>query len=199
MLRLREIASAMLLRFFKGRPSELSLHGRREMSFTLRAILLFVVLALPAHAQSRQDPYCPELLPLRTTLLQCQVTTDVHWRFPLAMPLHPPEMLAAQVGGFVRLGMTVNLDGSVDSTSIKVFQSPHALFTAAARVAVLKWRGTPARLGETPVREYREQDFLFELPPSQACTWSGPWTMGVGIPACAPTTRPQLPSGSAPR
>ena len=168
------------------------------MSFTLRVILLTVVLALPARAQSRQDPYCPELLPLRTTLLQCQVTTDVQWRFPLAMPLFPPELLSAQVGGVVRIGMTINLDGSVDSTSIGVLQSSHALFATAARVAVLKWRGTPARLGDTPVREYREQDFLFELPPSQACAWSGPWTMGVGIPACAPPKRPQLPSRSAP-
>ena len=120
------------------------------MSFTLRVILLTVVLALPARAQSRQDPYCPELLPLRTTLLQCQVTTDVQWRFPLAMPLFPPELLSAQVGGVVRIGMTINLDGSVDSTSIGVLQSSHALFATAARVAVLKWRGTPARLGDTP-------------------------------------------------
>lgn len=74
------------------------------MSFTLRVILLTVVLALPARAQSRQDPYCPELLSLRTTLLQCQVITDVQWRFPLAMPLFPPELLSAQVGVVVRTG-----------------------------------------------------------------------------------------------
>lgn len=161
-------------------------------SVGVRVMLLAALLAQRVHAQSRNTPVCPELPPVRTTLLQCQVTTDVTWHYPLVTPVFPSRMLAARVEGIVRLGMTVALDGTVDTASIKVFQSSHDLFTLAARAAVVRWRGTPARLGNTVVREYREQDFLFSLPPTAGCTWSGPEQLSAGIPACAPPKGPQL-------
>lgn len=64
-------------------------------------------------------------------------------------PLYPRVLFRAGITGEVRVGFTVNADGSV--SKVNILQSDHPDLAEASRVAIAQWRFKPwAVEGETP-------------------------------------------------
>jgi TonB family protein len=79
-------------------------------------------------------------------------------------PAEYPAMLrAANVSGEVVLRFVVDTSGRADSSTIRVLQSTHSLFTAAARDALIKMRFQPAERSGRPVRQVAQMPFHFSL------------------------------------
>jgi hypothetical protein len=100
----------------------------------------------------------------------CQITREFAWSSRNLAPAYPPLATRGKIAGLVRVQFVVNRRGIVDLKTLKVFTSPHQMFTEAVRGGLRKWRATLARLGEIPVDELAAHDFLFVIPDSgRAC------------------------------
>jgi protein TonB len=78
-------------------------------------------------------------------------------------PRYPDALKSVGVEGVVAMRFIVGADGKVEPGSINVIDSPHALFTAAVRQALLNARYRPAEAGGRSVRQLVEQTFSFKL------------------------------------
>ncbi len=79
-------------------------------------------------------------------------------------PLRYPEMLKqAGFEGDVMLDFVIDTTGHVEPRSIQVVSSPHPLFEAAARDAILGSVYRPAQLGGVPVRARVQQPLSFAI------------------------------------
>lgn len=78
-------------------------------------------------------------------------------------PRYPAALERAQVGGRVLVEFTIDSTGAVDTRTLRVIQSTHALFTEAVRSALPRLRFLPAQLGEHTVGVTVRQPFLFTI------------------------------------
>lgn len=83
-----------------------------------------------------------------------------------AAPLYPPELLAQGAEGVVFALFVVDTTGLVDSTSVRVLSSPHPMFTASVRDALVQMHFKPAIRGGEKVRQLVEQHFRFRIAPA---------------------------------
>lgn len=161
-----------------GRP----LHAR---PMTTRALVIVLTSLLSicraANGQYRiPERSCPEISH-RTNAdsgfvyLACQLTTPARWKGHQLLPVYPPFMLGAGVGGPVVLEFVITANGQVDSASILVLKSPHDAFSNTARDALKMWQAHPGRRGARPVPVRLSHTFLFVVEaPSQPCRSSAP-------------------------
>ena len=105
-------------------------------------------------------------------------------------PKYPAALRAANVKGNVMTMYVVNLDGMIDTASLRVLQSSSPTFTAAVRVALPSMRYQPARVGGRKVRQLVQQNFLFDLS-------RGDGVASINVPP-TPPTRPTATSSPTP-
>lgn len=147
---------------------------QRPVQLLTLAALCAAVCAMPSFAQ-RPPGFCPppsgiQLLPPpearpvspndSTAYLECAVEQPAVVR-PRDFPEYPALLASANVSGTVRVGATISSAGHLDTTTIVVFRSTHALFTQAVRSAIARWTARPARLGGRPVRQWVVYEFQF--------------------------------------
>lgn len=77
---------------------------------------------------------------------------------------YPPALRGTGIGGSVRLAFIVDSTGSVLPASVRLLGKAHPLLAQSARVALLRFRFRPARIGRSPVAYYLNQEFIFVAP-----------------------------------
>jgi TonB family protein len=77
------------------------------------------------------------------------------------LPRYPAALAAGGIAGRVVLEYVVDTAGRAEPASIRVLQSSHPAFAAAARSSVLGSRYRPARLRGNPVRQLVRQALSF--------------------------------------
>ena len=80
-------------------------------------------------------------------------------------PKYPPVLHSAGLSGSVMVEFVVDTIGQVEQVSIRVVETTHRGFDAAARAAVLGARFQPARLGPYHVRQLTRQRVRFVATP----------------------------------
>jgi protein TonB len=80
-----------------------------------------------------------------------------------AAPRYPDALKSVGVQGTVTVRFVVSADGRVEPGSIEVLSTPHKLFAAAVRTALLDTRYRPAEAGGRSVRQLVQQTFSFLL------------------------------------
>lgn len=84
-------------------------------------------------------------------------------RVLLRSPLHyPPDAEQRGIEGSVTVRMLVDRDGMVRQVTV-LESTPAGVFDAAAMEALWRWRFTPARLADEPVRVWVRKRVRFEL------------------------------------
>ena len=78
-------------------------------------------------------------------------------------PKYPAELKAAGVEGRVLAMYVVNPDGTADTSTLKIQNSSHPLFTQAVREALPSMRFIPAEIGGKKVRQLVQQPMAFAL------------------------------------
>jgi TonB family protein len=76
-------------------------------------------------------------------------------------PRYPKQLDVAGIEGRVALEFVIDTSGKVEPASVKVLESTHVAFEAAAREAVAEAVFHPARLGNHPVRQLTRQAIRF--------------------------------------
>jgi periplasmic protein TonB len=76
-------------------------------------------------------------------------------------PQYPKPLEAARIEGRVALEFVIDTTGRVEPSSIKILESTHAAFEAAARTAVSGAVFRPARMTSHPVRQLTRQSIRF--------------------------------------
>ena len=127
-----------------------------------------IAAASPGSASSSADDQVPKLLTGTAGLL------------------YPAELRAAKVTGPVVAMYIVNVDGTVDTTSLKVLMSAHPAFTTVVRNALPALRYDPARKAGKAVRGLTQQYFMFDLARDGSATATAPPT--PPLPPARPTT-----------
>jgi protein TonB len=74
---------------------------------------------------------------------------------------YPPALQAAGMDGRVTLEFVIDTAGRVEPASLRVLESTHPAFEAAAREALVRASFRPARLGPQPVRQLTRQAIRF--------------------------------------
>jgi protein TonB len=92
-----------------------------------------------------------------------QVEQIVRPRADNPSPPYPPSLRAAGVEGDVLARFTVDTLGRVESRSVQIVESSHALFGDAVRDWLTRTRYRPATIGGRPVRQQVEQRIGFSL------------------------------------
>jgi TonB family protein len=77
------------------------------------------------------------------------------------VPRYPTALAAAGIEGKVAAEFVIDTVGKVESGSIRVLQSSHQAFEAAAREAIAAAIFRPARLSNHPVRQLTRQSIRF--------------------------------------
>ena len=92
-------------------------------------------------------------------------TSDAHFEQAVLVseptPKYPKPLEAVGVEGRVALEFVVDTTGRVEARSIRILESTHAAFEAAARDAVAAAVFHPARLSNRPVRQLTRQSIRF--------------------------------------
>lgn len=83
-------------------------------------------------------------------------------------PRYPDAQRAAGVSGSVLAQFVVNVDGSVDSTTIKLLRESDPAFGAAVRSALPSMKFNPALVGGKAVRQLVQTPFQFGVAPMPA-------------------------------
>jgi TonB family protein len=78
-------------------------------------------------------------------------------------PRYPDILKQAAVEGAVLAAFVVNADGTVDTTTLKIMHSTHALFANALVAALPTMRFLPAVVNGQPVREAVQEPFIFNI------------------------------------
>ena len=81
-------------------------------------------------------------------------------------PLYPTELLDTRPTGRVVMTFVVTKTGGIDASTIRVVESSHPLFEAAARAVLPRWRFLPAEVGGRMVSQKVEVPFIFTPPPA---------------------------------
>ncbi len=81
------------------------------------------------------------------------------------VPVFPPVLKAAGVGGSVQAQFVVDTLGMVEPGSVSFDSSSHPAFEASARSAIEHSRFVPARIRGQPVRQRVRQSIRFEIRP----------------------------------
>jgi len=76
-------------------------------------------------------------------------------------PRYPAALEAVRVEGRVALEFVIDTTGHVEPSSIRILESTHAAFEAAASDAVVRAIFRPARLSRHPVRQLTRQSIRF--------------------------------------
>lgn len=133
------------------------------MLFVFALVLRFGESAFQAQSPDATCPPPPaasQRTP-RPAYLPCQVDRQMVWAATNKPPVYPATAAAAGTGGLVRVQFVVSAEGIVEDTAIKVFKSPHDMFTDVVRTALSTWRAEPAQLAGSAVRELVTYDFRF--------------------------------------
>lgn len=77
------------------------------------------------------------------------------------VPRYPGPLQAAGIDGRVALEFVIDTAGRVEPASLRVLESTHPAFEAAAREALARASFRPARLGPRPVRQLTRQAIRF--------------------------------------
>ena len=80
-----------------------------------------------------------------------------------AAPRYPDALKSVGVEGTVTMRFVVSADGRVEPGSIEVLSTPHKLFAAAVRAALLDTRYRAAEAGGRSVRQLVQQTFSFTI------------------------------------
>jgi TonB family protein len=78
-------------------------------------------------------------------------------------PRYPDLLRAAKVEGSVLMQFVVRVDGSPDTSTVKVLKSSHDLFTKAVLAALPSMRFNPAEVGGKAVKQLVQMPFQFNL------------------------------------
>lgn len=105
-------------------------------------------------------------------------------------PRYPDAERAAGVSGTVLAQFVVNVDGSVDSTTIKILRETNAAFGAAVRSSLPSLKFNPARVGGKAVRQLVQTPFSFGTAPTR------PSATPARVGEVTSTTRPVTPTGA---
>ena len=81
-------------------------------------------------------------------------------------PLYPAELLATRPTGRVLMTFVVTKAGVIDTSTVRVIESSHPLFEAAARAVLQRWRFLPAEVGGRLVSQQVQVPFIFTPPPA---------------------------------
>lgn len=81
-------------------------------------------------------------------------------------PLYPAELLDSRPTGRVVMTFVVTKTGLIDTTTVRVVESSHPLFEAAARAVLKRWRFLPAEVGGRRVSQQVQVPFIFTPPPA---------------------------------
>jgi TonB family protein len=92
-----------------------------------------------------------------------QVEQIVRPRADNPSPPYPPSLRAAGIEGDVLARFTVDTLGRVESRSVQIVETSHALFGDAVRDWLTRTRYRPATIGGRPVRQQVEQRIGFSL------------------------------------
>jgi protein TonB len=77
------------------------------------------------------------------------------------VPRYPAPLQAAGIEGRVAVEFVIDTAGRVEPASLRVLESTHPAFAAAAREALARAAFRPARLGTHPVRQLTRQSIRF--------------------------------------
>jgi TonB family protein len=77
------------------------------------------------------------------------------------VPRYPAALQTAGIDGRVDLEFVIDTAGRVEPSSLRVLESTHPAFEAAAREALARASFRPARLGSHPVRQLTRQAIRF--------------------------------------
>jgi beta-lactamase regulating signal transducer with metallopeptidase domain len=80
-----------------------------------------------------------------------------------AQPRYPDILKSAGVEGGTMAAFVVNADGGIDTSSIKIIYTSHALFAEAFRAAAPTMHFMPAILNGQPVRQLVQEPFVFNI------------------------------------
>jgi protein TonB len=114
----------------------------------------------PIHAQ--RSPAAPQRPP--GVFLESEVGKPAK---PLAgnpSPRFPEHLRLAELKGEVRAEFVVDTTGIPDTTSFKVLESTHGLFTAAVKTVLPSLRFAPAERGGKKVKQLVQMPFKFDTP-----------------------------------
>ncbi|MGV3710259.1 MAG: TonB family protein [Gemmatimonas sp.] len=78
-------------------------------------------------------------------------------------PAYPDALKSQGIEGVVLAAFVVDVDGTADVSTFKVYKSDNEEFTNAVRTALPKMLFTPAEVGGRPVRQLVQQPFTFSL------------------------------------
>ena len=81
-------------------------------------------------------------------------------------PLYPAELLTTRPTGRVVMIFVVTKTGGIDPSTVRVVDSSHPLFEAAARAVLPRWRFLPAAVGGRRVAQQVQVPFIFTPPPA---------------------------------
>jgi protein TonB len=79
------------------------------------------------------------------------------------LPMYPPQLARAGVGGHVLVQFMIDSAGGVDVASLQVINSTNTLFTQAVRSVLPRLHFTPAQVGDRTVGVTVRQPFLFVI------------------------------------
>ena len=141
----------------------------------LAGVLTIVAAGTPLGAQPRPAPSAPREVDLtgRGRAPTPAGDTSRYFEFKVEKPVVPlvavapdyPGAAASQgLGGRVVAEYVVDTTGRVDTTTFRVIESSHELFTAAVRQVLPRMRFTPAEVGGRKVKQLVRQPFDFNAP-----------------------------------
>lgn len=128
----------------------------------------------------------------------CPPRQGLVWDTTNALPIYPPAMRAAGIGGEAVVSFQVGADGTVDSSSVTVVRATNTAFKAPAIGTVRRWRfgfeaeGRPSLSITAQVHLLFAQEIGCKEGPSRQWTgWAGPNQLVMAM--CTPViARSQL-------
>ena len=126
-----------------------------RMIYRVRLLATLVVAFLTAGCASHPPGY-----------YEFRVEKPAHALPENPAPLYPAELLDTRPTGRVVMTFVVTKTGIIDASTIRVVESSHPLFEAAARAVLPRWRFLPAEVGGRLVSQQVQVPFIFTPPPA---------------------------------